>query len=328
MPSSIITADLHFGKSSATPGVVLKTALGILDICKANDIRLLRILGDLLDNQTIISHRILAEEIGFFLQTADSLGILVEILHGNHDGRDMVERKTSNLKHLNLYGARLIDTIQYQGNILWVPWLYKGEKLEVTKDAVLLAHLALNGFSFNNGPQVESDGIDTTSIPNRIYTGHFHGFQTIGNKTYVGSPLQHSFSDADTPKFVHILDDKLDLVESISTMHLFPNYINLDMNKPDVNVSIPPGCKIKVINVDPLDIEIMEKGLLETGARTVEIHTIDKEFEEIEEAVYSSLTIEDAIVEIINSKEEEARVDLTSIHLNLVEKATQLQVTR
>lgn len=241
----------------------------------------------------------------------------------------MEERKTSNLSHLNLFGARLIDTIQYEGRILWVPWLYKGEKLDITKDAVLFAHLAFNGFSLNSGPHVETEGLDIPNSGNIVYTGHFHTFQTIGNVTYVGSPLQHSFSDANTPKFVHVLDDEtFKIVESVSTMDLFPNYISLDMKALKPDMQIPSGSKIKVCNVDPIDIEVVEKGLMETGARTVEIHTIDKEFEEIEDAVYSSLTVDDAIKEIIDSKESESQGELRELHLKLTKMAEALEIAR
>lgn len=316
----MITGDIHFGKTSAVPGAILKTCLGILDICEEKGITELDILGDLLDNQTIISHRVLADEVGFFLQEAQRRGINVRILHGNHDGRDMETRVSSNLSHINLFGARLIDTICKEGKILYVPWLYDGEEVRVSDDDVVFGHLEINGFTMNSA-YVAADGMDSPSQKARIYLGHFHKHQTIGNITYVGSPMQHSFGDTNCPKFVHILDDDtLEIIESVSTMHLFPHYITVDMQNLDPDLQITPDAKVRVLHVDPLEIEIVEKGMLEAGAKTVEIHVIDKDFDEIEDTVYESLTIEDAIVEIINARETDEQPELLEVHAFLVKK--------
>ena len=96
-----------------------------------------------------------------------------------------------------------------------------------TSSRVLCGHLALHGAQLNTfyrthaDVSVEYDGdmvkVDSDKFTpwERVFLGHYHGAQRIGNIEYVGSPLQINFAEAFQKKHLVILD-----TETLTTQYV------------------------------------------------------------------------------------------------------------
>lgn len=140
------------------------------------------------------------------MKLLNSLGIPVFWLLGNHD---LVQRQTRN--YYTTYFAHCFDNFrviteptvvdEIYGSALMCPFLFEDEYkklVQYTTVPVWWGHFEFKGFvitghnvRMEHGP----DGNDFAG-PKRIFSGHYHKRQSIGNIYYTGAPFAMDYSDS------------------------------------------------------------------------------------------------------------------------------------
>jgi DNA repair exonuclease SbcCD nuclease subunit len=123
------------------------------------------------------------------------------LIAGNHDIYSEVSGITS-IAILSGYFDEIISTNEVLNNDIGiVPYHSKPEDvytglMEVSgilsTDGVILTHSEFSGSKYENNHEVESNL--SPDFPIKIFSGHLHLPQTVGNATFVGSLVQHRFS--------------------------------------------------------------------------------------------------------------------------------------
>ena len=200
---------------------------------------------------------------------------------------------------------------------------FKGRK----RPPILFGHCSVSGAVVNTlyGTKYvdtlveEIEEIDPAAFKKygQVLLGHFHARQTLGNISYVGSPLQLSFGEAMDDKGFTIIDThtlKMEFVENKKS----PKYLVLpydqDLTKVDVKNAYvrflsPPGMHHEEA------LSLKKDALAEHGARRVEVVEVrtdkDKDAGKAGEAeLASAAEVTANIGEIISQFVEAAEVPL------------------
>ena len=183
------------------------------------------------------------------LQKFKDSGIELNLLTGNHD---MPGRYTTKHSSINVFGSMatiidqpMMETIENY-SFYWLPYIERLDqcrwalnKIAESKDqntkAILLGHLDIHGAYYHTHVP-STHGITVDEIKNTfdmIITGHYHTRQTIGNITYIGSPYQQNFGEANEKKGFMIFDNgNLEFVENTFS----PVYLSIKSS--EINESI------------------------------------------------------------------------------------------
>lgn len=196
----ILCADLHI-----QDGLYCQVGLDFLDYLQTyasdNDINKIVFLGDLLDKASRVHNEMFIP----FFKKIDELkenGFEMWFILGNHDITSTLTN-SSLLEVFEKYG-HLVNSIQtYEiGNytINMCPYT-KDENLVPTVNAdYLFTHLNISGFIMTgtrvSGEEQQAFPVSMFSNYRKVYTGHYHKRQEIGNIQYIGSPYQLNFGDA------------------------------------------------------------------------------------------------------------------------------------
>lgn len=186
----------------------------------ANDIKKIVHLGDYYDNRQGINFKALNHNRKIFLEKLREFDIHMEIIPGNHD---VFYKSTNDLSALNeLLGHYMKEVMiierptirQYDSlKMALIPWINKENEvatrafIEHAKVDVVGAHLELTGFEMQRGVAAH-DGMDPTVFHkfDLVLSGHYHTKSQQGNIHYLGTQMEFFWSDADDPKYFHILD--------------------------------------------------------------------------------------------------------------------------
>ena len=261
-----------------------------LDELKNYDIKDIFVLGDWFHYRDEIS-----------VNTLDYSANLIEKLTKNHylhiltGNHDCYLRDTSEIHSLRSYvgwdKVYIYDKpcqvfFKSSGkSVTVIPWGVNPSDVRKKGDYIF-GHFEINNFKMNNF-KVCKDGIESKSLVTdkaKVYTGHFHKYQTIqykngGEITYVGSPYQHDFNDVGCVNGFHVLDtinDTCVMIENEISPRFFYLYLsNLkeDCKKENIEnnfVRIKVDIEIKNANVmdkiimavqkmNPLDIEVDDR---------------------------------------------------------------------
>lgn len=197
-------------------------------------------------------------------------------LVGNHDmaGRESLEFHT--LESFKLATGEdvggnisaVIDSPEIEGDILFVPWVTDAamfeEVVEMSKKVkYVFGHFEFNQFAMNDH-HVMTTGHSHVAFKHcdRVLTGHYHGRQTKGNTTYVGSPFPFDMNDIDDDsRGFAILDTHTGEIEyidwgkisikSISYKDLLEDehiFDNLDQTNTTIRVEIPETVDTKTLD--------------------------------------------------------------------------------
>ena len=257
------------------------------------------IAGDFFDNRQNIDINIMNIGSSIMEKLANECEIFVSI--GNHD---IYKKKDTNItslrifksfKNVNIIDELSIIEIKNGYKFLIVPWVGdpKKETDILTKNSsnvnYAILHSDIAGFKYDNGRQI-INGVNTSGLSIKIYSGHIHKRQESDLVTYIGSPYQLKRSDIGntkgiysikvvdgsaveefvenkfSPKFLKIqLEDILDLnINQIKSI-VENNYVDIIIKrkyKNDINVSkfmeVMDFCNPKKIELilDKLDTEI------------------------------------------------------------------------
>lgn len=205
----IVTSDLHLTEESADlvfgeilPGI-LEMAVSSVD----NDIA---ILGDIYH----IRHRVFVPNQNKFAQWLNYCkyrNVTVRLLPGNHDqvnpsGNNALE-VFSLYENVKVYTQPTLD--EYG---LWVPYRKYPQDLQVIfaqnpTECVLWTHQGMRGALMNNTfRDTKGLPLDILEVYPKVITGHYHGYQVLGNVVYIGSPYQVTAAEAGQIKYVGIWD--------------------------------------------------------------------------------------------------------------------------
>lgn len=253
MAKALLFADLHLHAHKDRVDR-LQNCLEVLDwvfqVANKRSVEYIFFLGDLFHERAKIDVLNYLKTFEIFMKhmIEDSQDRDAYLLVGNHD---MYHRERWNVNSVKPLSAiprcHIVDrpTVMQIGNtrIDWMPHtdnpVVDLEKLKREHNGagdVLLGHMAVHGAALNTYYGTKADVIveyDNDMVPvdasvfsdwRKVFLGHYHGSQILGNVEYVGSPLELTFGEAFQQKHLIILDlDTLEqeyVVNDFSPKHL------------------------------------------------------------------------------------------------------------
>lgn len=212
MAKIAMCADVHLGVSGRLADIIWSLRV-IREYCKVANVDTVIVLGDLFHDRRSIDIDVLSESVKFFEQTA-ALGQHWIAFPGNHDMYLRHSWQVNSLaalrKHLTVIedvklltvdDARfwIVPFITYEKPFMRV--VHRIEKQHQDGDA-LLTHIGVRGSTLNTCFLLKDWSTITFEYSkfDRVYTGHFHSKQQVGNNVwYPGSPIPFKFDEGDVP---------------------------------------------------------------------------------------------------------------------------------
>jgi hypothetical protein len=195
------------------------------------------------------------------------LGMRMDIIPGNHDTYYKNTNDLNSLKELLGYYMNEVHIImepkvmEYGSlKMAMVPWInqenYESTMrfIEECKADWLGAHLDLAGFEMMRGIK-NVHGMDHKLFKKfeLVLTGHFHVGSKQDNIWYLGSQMEFFWSDANDPKYFHVIDTETREIERIKNPYtLFHKIVyndeKMDYNTYDVSQLKKQFVKVVVVN--------------------------------------------------------------------------------
>ncbi len=215
-----ITADIHVGVTGRLHDIMWSLRK-IRSHCAENGIKKILVLGDLLHDREHIRSDDLNALVNFLIQTDEEYGIELISFPGNHDMYLKNSWDINSLKPLTRYLTthHKVTKINIGGVRFWIiPFIHYEDKFMKTLDIVskkhkegdvLLTHIGVKSAILNTCFLLKSWSIvDFTNCPfDRVYTGHFHTHQKVGeNVWFPGSPIPFKFDEGDVDHGFFIFD--------------------------------------------------------------------------------------------------------------------------
>lgn len=202
-------------------------------------------LGDFLDTKELVRGKCF-NALFLYLQRSELKHI---ILVGNHDyfNLDCLAHSLEALKVLP--NVTIVDQpILIDGNA-YFPYIHDREKLEAAiaefqdPNRTLFAHLEVSEFDFGNG-HLCTTGITLAALSGfkKVISGHFHKFQESGNLTFLGTPLSHSFGEANQVKYIGLYDDVTAELKKAETP--FPRHFSNEFNCDKLSENPETGLRV------------------------------------------------------------------------------------
>ena len=248
MTKSIILGDLHFGVNQGSKEI-LEIQMKFFEdqvfpYMKKNNIKTIFQLGDAFDNRSSTDNYIVNEVQRRIFDYTEKEGITWHILLGNHDlffknslSHSILYLFNQAYSNINLYSKSTL--LEFDNKTIQIePWLLDN-KLEINKQSdVVLGHFEIVGFNVSKTYKA-THGLDTEDIPKNIpiLSGHFHNKQLSGNISYLGTPIQLSWSDYEEEKGFYVYDgdwNDLDFIENNEFKHL---KVDLDIDTKEIVVN-------------------------------------------------------------------------------------------
>lgn len=274
---AIFTADLHFsgynndkidertGLSEKLSGIYF-TLVNLIEYARNNKINIIIVGGDIFHNKSIIYSVAQSVFLDIIRNNRDIRWIIIS---GNHDLSSMTGNGVSAIKCLdNEPNVVTIHKTTMIENILFVPWNPQTmiEDLKNGKTKYAIAHLGLNEGVLNSGISLVSDiGLKDLKHYKKVYLGHYHTNQILGNCEYVGSLVHLDHSDKNQEKVFKVIDFDNDIDYSVPSIG-YKKYFEFDIseeNKDEILTKIETikseGHYIKLNKIDNFDSNDIEK---------------------------------------------------------------------
>ena len=224
-------------------------------------------LGDYYDHRKFVNFKALNHNRKVFLDPMRKLGMRMDIIPGNHDTYYKNTNDLNSLKELLGYYMNEVHIImepkvmEYGSlKMAMVPWINQ-ENYESTMKFIeeckadwLGAHLDLAGFEMMRGIK-NVHGMDHKLFKKfeLVLTGHFHVGSKQDNIWYLGSQMEFFWSDANDPKYFHVIDTETREIERIKNPYtLFHKIVyndeKMDYNTYDVSQLKKQFVKVVVVN--------------------------------------------------------------------------------
>jgi DNA repair exonuclease SbcCD nuclease subunit len=174
-------------------------------------------LGDYFDSRQSLNLKVL----NLGIEVAEEMSAIfkdgVYIIAGNHDIWGKTSNDVNSLKSLKwIPNIRILEEPESlkisDRTFFLMPWRKDHESEGETLDSasehdVLCCHTDIRGLKFNKYVKVEEGSeISKFSKFGRVYSGHIHYAQKIGNINMLGSPYELTRSDMDNQKSITLLD--------------------------------------------------------------------------------------------------------------------------
>lgn len=226
MSKIVITADIHFGVPNRLNDILWACRV-MREYCKRAEIDTVLVLGDLYHNRQAIEIDVNNHVCQFFEETKTEFGQNWIVFPGNHDMFLKHSWEINSLaplrKHLTV--IETVKVLKLDNTRFWVvPFIqYEKAYMEVIKSIInhsefqegdnLLTHVGVRGAMLNTCFLLKDwSMVNFEGLPfHRIYTGHFHSKQQIGeNVWYPGSPIPFKFDEGDVPHGFYVYDLDVD----------------------------------------------------------------------------------------------------------------------
>lgn len=178
---------------------------------------ILFIIGDWFDNRQLLDIYVMNSSIDIILDLAEILP--VHFLTGNHDIYKKYDTDVNSIAafkyipNVTVYQRPTVITNE-DSRILILPWIGNKEVEEsyvrANKFDYIFAHADINGFMYDNGREIKTAGTDFRKFKSvkRLFSGHIHKRQELGNFIYIGSPYHTKRSDIGNTKGLYIFNPK------------------------------------------------------------------------------------------------------------------------
>lgn len=241
MSKIVFTADIHFGVPGRLDDILFACNV-IKEYCTISKIDTVIVLGDMFHDRRSLAIDVITSAYKF-LESAVEAGQQWITFPGNHD---MFLRHSWEINSLTPLDRLItviedIKLLQLDDQRFWVLPFIQYEKSymkvahEIMKKAIpgdkLLTHIGVRGATLNTCFLLKDWSYVTfdNSPFERIYTGHFHSKQQVGNVYYPGSPIPFKFDEGDVSHGFIVYDTEtndhkfVDIWKAASK--LFPNQV-------------------------------------------------------------------------------------------------------
>jgi DNA repair exonuclease SbcCD nuclease subunit len=216
-----ILGDLHFGARSDST-LILEFLDRFLDeffvAIKRMGIRTIIQLGDLFDRRKYIDFYTLESFRTSFEARLEKYGIHAFVIVGNHDAyfRNSLKINSPNLvcRSKNIHVIDKPTSIEINKQLIdLIPWICEDNQELLEKmlmrpsSRYAFGHFEFEGFMMYPGvPCTHGIKIDRFISYKKVYSGHFHTRGSRENVTYLGTPIDLTWSDCGDPKYFMTLD--------------------------------------------------------------------------------------------------------------------------
>ena len=316
----IAIADLHlsaYSQDKIIKGTNLPERLYYLNKVLTNiakfaiddNIKIIVIAGDIFHNKSIIYSLAQSVLLDFIREFEDLKFIYFS---GNHDMSSKSGKGVSALKCLdNEPNVIMIHKPQVIENIFFVPWNPETMVNDIKNNDsdYLVAHFGLNEAQLSSGISIISDvKLSDLKHYKHCILGHYHKPQSVGNTTYVGSPIQLDWGEKGEEKRFLIVDSDSGKIESVPTFGYkkYIEYIITNENKEEIleeaKKEKEKGHMIQLVKKEDIDTDDIGK----------EFRIVDKTEKDItDRGIISSMSQDERIdkyLEIKKIKPEEVEI--------------------
>jgi DNA repair exonuclease SbcCD nuclease subunit len=186
----------------------------ILQVVDEHKLEQVLFLGDQYHTHALVNVRVMEFWLWFFREF-EKRQVHVIALVGNHD-QDGAEESTAHAMLPHQHNITVVDRPSVLGGILHLPYYATEEAFQAginqclssldPLNTVLICHQTFNGCMYENGFYSET-GFNLDAVPfKRVISGHIHRPQNFNKLWYPGSPRWRSISDANTERFIYLVD--------------------------------------------------------------------------------------------------------------------------
>jgi predicted phosphodiesterase len=195
---ALIVGDLHLDERNLHLFRILKQQLKEYE----EQVPSLVLIGDIFNSPDSVRWICLLE----FIEFLEDTKFEVYMLTGNHD-RPMYGQMLSNLSTFNRYGHVIKSPCVTGDSVVWLPHIGEQASLDFIKETpgrVCYSHQMIRGLMLND-KVATAQGLDKKEFQQQYeftFNGHIHHPQIETNFFNIGSPWQHTFTEAGQRKFI------------------------------------------------------------------------------------------------------------------------------
>lgn len=232
MRIALIT-DLHLGykENTSQSKSMYEYVKWFIEDVKRKEIDNIFILGDIFDNRESINYLTIKNTYENLINPIVENNLKAFVIAGNHDLYYKNTNDVYSVKLLfghipNLHFVQNLAEELVVGNslICLVPWI-NSENYEQNMGFLkncnadyVMGHFEISGFTMVRGVKCTNGlGRDIFKKYKKVFSGHFHLKENIGNIYYLGTPYEKDWNDYNSPKGYHILDldnNELEFIEN------------------------------------------------------------------------------------------------------------------
>jgi len=173
--------------------------------------------GDYYDHRKFINFKALNANNEHFLDKLVEYNIKMDIVPGNHD---VFHKSTNKLNSLEILMKPYLDhvtvhtdPVELNDKCCLIPWITADNYGQImnfvakTEVPICIGHFEFSGFELYPGT-IAQHGMDASLFKkfDKVLSGHYHTKSEYGNTTYLGAQMEFTWSDAEDPKFFHVID--------------------------------------------------------------------------------------------------------------------------